>query len=186
MLFMLRSISLLAIVTSVVLAADSPRAPSKSDWPKTEFTKVVGYRFKIPSDDAKGTEAVPSGFSLLNKTGLDTKQLETLTAKSTELTKPQIAKLLKATFNPSHYASPAACYDPHHIFVFYSDTGATVAAIEICFSCTGIATTPGKKKSQWYRHDFIALARLTDELGLWLEPRTLAQYEALQKERDKP
>ena len=182
----LRTISLLAIFASVAFAADgSPRA-NKATWPNTQYAKVIGYRFKLPSDDAKDSGPVPSGFSLLNKSGVDTKQLAELTVKSVELTKQQIADLLRATFNPTHRVNPAACYDPHHIFIFYSDDGTALSAIEVCFSCTGIATTPDTPKSKWYRHDFVALARLTDALGLWLEHRTVAQYEALRKEQDKP
>jgi len=72
---------------------------------------------------------------------------------------------------------PAACYDPHHVFLFYSGEGTIVAAVEVCFSCTGICTMPGISEARWYRHDFAALARLTDELGLWQESRTVNEWE---------
>jgi hypothetical protein len=117
---------------------------------------------------------------------VDIEQLETLAVKSAELNKDQVAVLLKATFSRTHRAGTAACYDPHHIFIFYSKDERVVGAIEVCFSCTGISTFPDTPKSYWYRHNFVALAHLADELGLWLEPRPVARYEAIQKQRNKP
>ncbi len=174
----------LLFAAAVPIFAGDAGQTSKATWPAKGYTKVVGYRFKIPSDDAKGP--VPSGFSLLTKAGLDAKQLANLTIKSSELSPAQVAKLEKATFSITHRSEPAACYDPHHIFVFYAKDGTVTNAIEVCFSCTGLATIPSTTEEQWYRHDFVALAYLADELGLWLENRTAKAYEALQKEREKP
>jgi hypothetical protein len=142
---------------------------------------VIGYRFKIPSDDVEGP--VPSGFTLLTKTGLNEKLLKKLTIKSAKLSSDQVSKLMKATFSASERSSPAACYDPHHIFVFYAEDGSVTNAIEVCFYCTGVSTRPPIKEEDWYRHDFLALARLADECGLWIEKRTVKAYETLQLER---
>lgn len=170
------------LVSAISLLADGSAQPAT--WPAKDYAKVVGYRFKIPSDDAKGP--VPSGFSLLTKDGLDSKQLASLTIKSAELSPAQVVKLEKAAFSATHRTEPAACYDPHHIFIFYAKDGTVTNVIEVCFSCTGVATIPSTTEKQWYRHDFVALAYLADELGLWLENRTAKAYEELQKEREKP
>ncbi len=77
---------------------------------------------------------------------------------------------------------PAACYDPHHIFVFYSGDGKAVAAVEVCFGCTRVSALPELTEPMWYRHDFSALAHLSDELGLWFGTRTVKEWEALQGE----
>ena len=177
------SVFCLVLLTIAPMAAGETSLTSKATWPAKDYVKVIGYRFRLPTDDAKGP--VPSGFSLLNEAGLDTKQLATLTVKSAELTPDQVTKLVKATFSATHRTEPAACYDPHHIFVFYDKDGAVTNAIEICFSCTGVAAIPATKKDQWYKHDFVALAYLADELGLWLENRTARAYDGLQKEREK-
>ncbi len=168
---------LILTVSTTLFAAEPSKIPG---WKPPSYSNVVGYRFRLPSDDAK--EPVPSGFSLLTKSGLDIKQLDTLKTKSAELTGEQVQQLTKA-ITSGEVTYPAACYDPHHIFVFYDADGKPTGAIEVCFSCAGVHASPPLTKPQWYRHDFIRLARLTDALGLWLEHRTAAEYEALQRER---
>lgn len=174
----------LLLAAAAPIFGDDANPSHKATWPAKDYSKVVGYRFKIPSDDAKGP--VPSGFSLLTKAGLDAKQLANLTIKSAELSPAQVARLEKATFSTTHRTEPASCYDPHHIFVFYAKDGTVTNAIEVCFSCTGVATIPATTEEQWYCHDFVALTYLADELGLWLENRTTKAYVELQKEREKP
>jgi hypothetical protein len=119
----------------------------------------------------------------LRKGTVDAALLERQVVKSAQLSPEQIRKLTIA-INAKQATSPAACYDPHHIFVFYSDTGVIVAAVEFCFSCTGVSASPDIAEPRWYRHDFIALAKLTEELGLWLEHRTVKEWIALREERD--
>jgi len=159
---------------SVSLAAEPLPKSEESRWVPPSFQKVVGFRFRLPSDGSEGP--VPSGFSLLKNGAVDVAQLEKLKQKSVELTAAQTSKLLTAT-NGKEIIYPAACYDPHHLFLFYSGERTVVAAVEVCFNCTGIYATPGISKAQWYRHDFIALARLADELGLWQEGRTVDEWE---------
>lgn len=175
------SLLLLAATFTASFAGEKLPAEAKSAWIPARYSKVIGYRFRIPGEDSK--EAVPSGFSLLKKGSVDTALLERLAVKSVELRPEQIRKLTTAV-NAKEATSPAACYDPHHIFVFYSDTGAIVAAVEICFSCTGVSAIPGIAEPRWYRHDFLALAKLTDELGLWFERRTVKEWIAFRVERD--
>ena len=174
---MVRLISFIfaAIALSSISSAAEPLPKSdESLWVPPPFQKVVGFRFRLPSDGSQGP--VPSGFSLLKNGAVDAAQLEKLKQKSAELTPAQTSKLLAAT-NGKEIIHPAACYDPHHLFLFYSGEETIVAAVEVCFNCTGIYATPGISKARWYRHDFAALARLADELSLWQEGRTVDEWE---------
>jgi len=74
MMLLLYTIALLSILASAGHAADKPPAIRKGVWPNKPYAKVIGHRFKVPSDDVK-EPGVPSGFSLLHKSGVDTKQL---------------------------------------------------------------------------------------------------------------
>ncbi len=167
-------LSLLLGLPVLTWAEESPVIEGNPGWQHKEVARVVGYRFRLPSDGS--TEPVKSGFTLLRGAALDTKTLAELSVKSVELTEPQVKRLLNASFCMDKRMSPAACYDPHHIFVFYSVDGKPLNAIEVCFSCTGVAMLPNAGEPYWRRHDFAALARLTDELGLWMESRTVEKY----------
>ena len=173
--------SALLMLTSV-LEGEHPSKKSADRWTPPNLAKVVGYRFKLPSDGLEGP--VKSGFTLMKNDGLDTKQLESLQTNSAELTRAQVQQLT-AALSSGKLTYPAACYDPHHIFVFYDAQGKPTGAIEVCFACTGVSSDPPLGKSLWYRQDFIRLARLVDALGLWHEYRTVAKYEALMNERAK-
>lgn len=145
-------------------------------WTPPPYAKVVGYRFKQPSEPRE------RGFTLLAKAGLDEKQLAALEVKSADLSAGQIEDLIGA-LSSGATLYPAACYYPQHVFVFYDANGKVTGAIEVCFACTGTHTSPELGKPLWYHQDFVRLARLADALGLWTENRTVAEYEALLKER---
>lgn len=176
------AVALLFALSAVTATSGDKAAPvPKTAWAPPTYAKVVGYRFRIPGEDSK--EHVPSGFTLLRKGVLDSALLERQKTKSADINPEDVRKLTSA-INAKEAVLPAACYDPHHIFVFYSDTGAVVAAIEVCFGCTGVSALPEVAEPRWYRHDFIALAKLTDGLGLWDESRTLQQWIDLHSERE--
>jgi len=168
-------VAFLALVLgSVSMAAEPLPKSEEAPWTPPPYQKVVGFRFRLPSDGANGP--VPSGFTLLKNGAVDTVQLEQLKQKSTELSAGQASKLLAAV-NGDDIVYPAACYAPHHLFLYYSAEGKIVAAVEVCFTCTGVHTIPELKKARWYRHDFASLAKLADELGLWQESRTVKEWE---------
>jgi hypothetical protein len=174
----------LLLLVSLVTASGGDKATPESSqvWTPPHYAKVIGYRFRLPGENSK--EAVPSGFTLLPDGLLDSALLAKQKTKSAEL-KPADIRRLTSAINAAKVVSQAACYDPHHIFVFYSDAGTVVAAIEVCFGCTGVSAVPAVAKPRWGRHDFIALAKLTHRLGLWDEPRTLQQWLDLQSD-DEP
>ena len=126
-------------------------------WPSVPYSKVVGYQFEIPKlpDD------------LLIDGSLDTEKLKLYTIKSAELDKEQAVQLLGAVLEPQSPIGPALCFSPHHVFVFYAEDQAPVAAVEICFGCMQVKTWPHAVRSS-VGHDFEALASLAVELGLGL------------------
>ena len=151
-------------------------------WPPRNWKRVVAYRFRIPGEER--LEPVKSGFTLLRDSQVNLDQLRTLSMKSVELTPKQTSKLLASTFSDQR-DEPAACYDPHHLFLFYDESDNITNAIEICFGCTGIRTLPTLKEEQRYRHDFRALARLCDEIGIDLENRSAEEYSRILDDCDE-
>ena len=128
---------------------------------------VVGYRFDYESGDGR--------FSLIKDGKLDAARLAQISTGSATLAPDQVAGLTSALI-PKHRYDFVACYDPHHVFVFYSEAGAVVAAIEICFKCRGLVAIPKMPDSFAQHHDLITLARLVDSLGLWQDRDPCAQW----------
>ncbi len=138
---------------------------SGATWPPTGDARVVGYRFKLPGEEAQ--KPPEGGFSLLRGSSVDMARLKQAAIKSAKLSAAQIKKLTEGVFSKTKRLTPAACYEPHHLFLFLDKKDGVTHSIEICFACTSVRTLPEIKKSQWFRHDFPALARLCHELGLW-------------------
>ena len=132
----------------------------------SSVVRVVGMNFVQPDDgDANGLR--PSGFSLLRPDGfLDTALLEEIKVKEAILSRDQIARLKTAVYEETEVFSAAACYDPHHIFIFYDGEDQIVNVVEVCFSCTSLQAFPELGESQWRRHDFRALLTLCEEIGI--------------------
>ena len=144
-------------------------------WPPTGFTKVVGHRFK--SDN-------PEGFSFLRDSAVELTHLAEFSAASAELTQAQIQELLEATFQAEPGLAAAACYDPHHLFLFEDAAGKVTHAIEICFECTNISALPALGDQQWQHHDFRRLYQLCEDLGLTDQPSS--EYFRIWDDRESP
>lgn len=127
-------------------------------WPDKPYDRVVGYLFDNPTDEP---------FSLLRTEPVDMNQLLKLKTKEVILDENNVDSLLNAVFNSNLRFGLTACYNPHHVFVFFKDTQ-PIAAIEICFSCDNIAFYPTRETD--FHFDLEALARLSDRLGLGLGP----------------
>ena len=144
---------------------------SVSGWEIPEHSKVVCYRFTIPDE-------VESSFTLLKNKRLNESLLASRKVSSAELSPVQTQRLGAALVSSAE-RRPAACYSPHHIFVFYRSDGSVSGAAEVCFECTSVSTLPEMSESQRYHQDFLALARLVEELGLWQEGETVAEWQSL-------
>ena len=160
----MRSSTKLLIVAVNVLAcvetnAQENAAKRVTEWPGVPYSRVVGYSF-VP--DSKDDE-----FTLLRDGKFNEAKLKEVKTKEAVLAANQTKNLLKATFDYSRRTQGAACYEPHHIFVFYDSASHPIGAIEICFSCRHIGSWPVPAK-QVNGHDFAALAKLSWKLGLGL------------------
>ena len=131
----------------------------KGSWPITSSAKVTGYRFRADSVE-EFTNLVH------DQNRIDLGELAKRTEASAELQQTDVAELLEATFQKEEGLSAAACYDPHHLFVFQNEAGEITHAIEICFGCTNLSTLPSLEENQWQRHDFRRLYKLCEALGL--------------------
>ena len=146
----------------------------RAGWPPQDLTHVVGYRYDIPD----GTN---SADLLYHESGSDkyrlhhTKLIE-LTRASKDLTVQQANRLLTATFSSEGHTEMGACYQPHHLFVFYAPDGSVSQAIEICFGCRMITAAPVPLDGQQPTANLKELALLCSELGLWLANESAADY----------
>ncbi len=163
----------LTIIWSLCLLACGPHAKPLAKevaWTPPKFAKVVGYRFEIPPEqDGDGH------FSLIRHGKIEADQLSWIQRGSAELTGDQTARLTGALVSKDRYG-PVACYLPHHIFVFYAGDGLPVAAIEVCFMCRAVQTFPDRPQALGCYQDLVCLAKLTNELGLWQDKETAAQW----------
>lgn len=146
----------------------------RAGCPPQEPTRVVGYRFDIPD----GTN---SAELLYHEPGSDQYQLHhtkliALTRASKDLTVQQANRLLTATFSSEGHTGMGACYQPHHLFVFYSPDGSVSQAIEICFGCRMITVAPVPSDSPQPTANLKELAVLCSELGLWSANESAADY----------
>ena len=146
-------------------------------------SKVVAYRFALPGEGSG--QLVESGFSLFNAEGqLNLEQLERLKVKEAILTSDQTERFVEAVYAEEDVTSAAACYDPHHIFLFYDDSGSLINVVEVCFSCYNLHAFPVLDKSIWRRHDFRTLARLCDEIGIGMSSGSAEDFIRMHDERD--
>ena len=129
-------------------------------WPVAKYDKVVGYQFvnygystSSPLADSKGR--------------LTLTRLNEVKRKEAVLSNQQVNALVDAIFIPDKEpVSHAVCYDPHHIFVFYSK-GDPVAAFEVCFRCMNSNCRPASRRETDV--NYARLTQLCMELGLGTE-----------------
>src|SRR5687767_4700925 len=110
----LMSLLLVLLIPSAVLAGGNDRG-----WAAPKYSKVVGYQFKDPAEPSEGA------LSLLKDGSVDLLLLDSLVVKKVELSGSQVRTLTSA-INSEKEQGPAACYSPHHIFLFYSESGEVV------------------------------------------------------------
>lgn len=137
-------------------ATPRPAGHQVHGWPGKEYDRVVGYQFFNPHGPFREDSPV-LGDEVRGE------QLTKVKRKEVVLKPDQTTRLLKSALFSSDNGAPAACYYPHHIFVFYKGDAA-VAAIEVCFHCNGKKTWPPAENA--VGTDYPALATLSGELGL--------------------
>ena len=169
----MKSIAIILFLGALLCGCDRNSSSAEKISPtQTHGARVVGFRFALPGDDTPNIP-IESGFTLIDHSGgLNQVLLNELKVEEAVLTAEQVDRLNAAVYGEHPSISAAACYDPHHIFVFYDDHEKVVSSIEICFSCLNIHTFPGLEENQWRHHDFRSLARLCDEIGIGIGSQT--------------
>ena len=142
----------LGLLSSVVGAALEAGKPAH--WPEKPYDTVIGYQFANPWG---------IGGLLPEKGTIELDDLRWLQARSVKLEKPHVDFLLKNTFASENKSPTAACYEPHHVFVFYAK-GVAVAAVELCFLCNQAYCWPDAKTAKTV--NFPALRHLCTLLKL--------------------
>lgn len=139
------------------LSAARPRSGSHQvrGWPDKEYDQVIGYRF-TDLDDA---------WSLLNAGSgeLNERLLNKVKRKQFVLSQGHVEQLFKAIGSTDPKERGFNCYNPHHIFVFYSNE-VPVGAFEICFECSHARAWPEPRRG--LNPSYARLHVLCRELGL--------------------
>lgn len=133
-----------------------------------------------PRDESDPFEGSSASRSLLSlDKGIDMAALVSRATHQRILAAPAIERLKDCVFKSSSTTPTMDCYEPHHLFVFYTSTGQAVAGIEVCFTCSRVKLFPPIKDTLDdtgnETSDLLALAHLLEEHGLSLSPYTSAK-----------
>ena len=127
-----------------------------ADWPGVPFAEVRAYTYNKKDDDRNIVTKGTLSPTVLNKQGV------VLTAEQTR------ALVAAVTGKRPAPQWAAACFNPHHAFVFYDAAQKPVGWVEVCFECGNAAAEPAQR-GQVY--DVAALEKLATDLRLPLVPR---------------
>lgn len=146
--------------------------------------RVVAYRFALPGEG--GERPREPGFSLITQNRkLDLTALKNLKQAEVTLNAEQVSQLVDAIYGAHDHTGPAACYEPHHIFLFYDTNDVLIHVVEVCFGCTNLQAQPQIEEPQWGKHDFRKLARICDEIGIGMSSGSAEDQIRLWDERDQ-
>ena len=121
-----------------------------------------------------GPTFVADGSLLLKKGIVDVAGLASRAVAQKTLNKGSAQKVLKATLRGNAKYPLTSCYEPHHIFIFYTSRGLPVYSIEVCFKCNRVKMQPELKDTRGLGSietaDLHALAKVFDDAKLSLTP----------------
>lgn len=127
-------------------------------WHFSGFAEVRAYRLNW--DDQDSFNPILNQDGTLNPTRIPKDGLR--------LTEAQV-KRLEAAVTGSHPDHPiAACFYPHHAFIFYGASGKIVGHINICFLCSNYDGQPEGYAKSWNLDE---LAKLIKDIGMPLRNR---------------
>lgn len=195
---LIKSLALLLVATVAGLCEEAQNEP-RNTFPKWAF--CVAYQVRDPNErDARpvdpkvekdplneGDTWIPYG--LINDRNIvDVAALSTRLVKSGVLKHEAAEGVFRGATNGTKQHPVMDCYDPHHLFVFYSYEGHPVAAIEVCFSCNRVKMTPDVRVGRealgpFESADLAGLAKIAAEAGLDLKP--FASLDAYLKRLDE-
>jgi len=147
----LHIVSIFLVLSTFSFAEDRvPRDP----WPKVNFTKVVGYCYDSTADKTND-DIIDKNYKLHK--GI-------IASATVTLTKKQTSKLISILAQPPKQRHiPAACFIPHHAFVFYDADNDVVAHVSICFMCIGRTASPSNLRAKL---DYASLEKFSRSIGL--------------------
>ncbi|MEM7698809.1 MAG: hypothetical protein AAF236_10430 [Verrucomicrobiota bacterium] len=141
---------LIAVMTTSCIK-DSGSKPG--EWHFTNFSEVRAFRLNWEDEDA--FDRILDQDGNLNPTRLP--------KDGVVLTDAQITAL-EAAVTGEHPDHPvAACFYPHHAFIFYGETGEIIGHINICFLCSNYSGDPPGFASNW---NLAALRDIFDDIGM--------------------
>lgn len=190
---MMKQLAMLALCAVLVAGCgkqeevEAPAAIKESDISiaSLKASKVIVYRFSQRGDEDPKVLIEPASM-ITGEGSLDLQSLKTLKRAEATLTPEQVGRLVDAVYGSNEKTESAACYEPHHIFLFYDNSDALINVVEVCFECTNLSAYPELEKPQWWRHDFRALARICDEAGVGMTAGSAEDLIQLRDERAKP
>ena len=122
-------------------------------WHFDGIAEIRAYRLNWDDPHAFGSIITPKGN--LNSTRLPEVGIP--------LNKEQEGKL-QAAVTGTHLSHPvAACFYPHHAFVFFDDSGKIIGHVDICFICSNYRGSPTGFADRW---DLESLEQLVLDLGM--------------------
>jgi hypothetical protein len=164
---------------------EAKASPAALPFDRSSVARVEAIRFKLPEETLKNGEKIEAEFSFLRGGDkVDLTRLEELSVKKAELNPAQIETLIQAIYGKNKKMPSAACYNPHHLFLFYDASGKLINSVELCFSCTGVSTNPQLPEKNWSRHDFRKLAKVCEDCGIGLHDTTLKQFNKMMDLRE--
>ena len=133
--------------------SEAPAESVEGSWHFSNFSKVRAFRLNW--NDESSFDRIIDQDGKLNSTRLP--------LEGVVLSEDQVSQL-EAAVTGSHPMHPvAACFYPHHAFIFYDDAGKIVGDINICFLCSNYSGMPEGFAQQW---NLEALADLVQDIGM--------------------
>lgn len=148
----------LAVTAILLLSQAGCTNPSDADveWPFSGFSEIRAYRFNW--DDPNGEQGQLRLYNERN--GLNPNRIP---KEGVRLNDQQVARLKQAVCSEHARSTAAACFWPHHGFLFLDEQGRIVGSISICFLCDNYEAYSSGFAKRW---DLQALKALFEELGM--------------------
>ncbi len=148
-------LTLVLLVLSVFASCHAPEEGSKQsgDWHFSGLEEVRAYRLNW--EDPYSFNKILDEKGELNRTRLP--------EEGVLLNEAQLKRLKAAVTGTHPHHLRAACFYPHHAFVFFDSEGTVVGHINICFQCSNYDGTPAGFADKW---DVESIRCLVEDLGM--------------------
>ncbi|GAA5495918.1 hypothetical protein Rhal01_02099 [Rubritalea halochordaticola] len=146
-----------------------------TNWPG-KYTKIIAVTY-----DYSVGKREENSFSTVAKDG---KLHKGIYRTSKPLTEEQTKKLFSCITGKHKPLLAAACFEPHHGFIFYDKANKIVAHISICFMCHNHSFSPeGELSDHWDRQE---LKKLLKDLKMPIHKKPGDYTKEYLKEKGKP